>query len=128
MNRPFHYVLEGRVPVAVDESDLLIWADWMKTFQNRVVRQDRTEGFLISTMFLGMDHNWSGQGAPVLFETMVFHNVFRPDYQTRCATWDEALVMHETARHYVNECLVVLGKSENTQTTENEQTNKNQSA
>jgi hypothetical protein len=29
-------------------------------------------GLVISTVFLGLDHNFGGQGAPVLFETMVF--------------------------------------------------------
>lgn len=26
----------------------------------------------VSTVFLGIDHNWSGEGGPILFETIIF--------------------------------------------------------
>lgn len=29
----------------------------------------------ISTVFLGLDHGWRGDAAPVLFETMIFHDL-----------------------------------------------------
>ena len=48
---------------------------------------------MVSTVFLGLDHNWNG-GPPILFETMVFggpHN----EYQERYATWDQAEKDHD---------------------------------
>lgn len=47
--------------------------EWAKAFEgtDRVVRRTRINRILISTVFLGLDHSW-GEGAPVLWETMVF--------------------------------------------------------
>ena len=32
----------------------------------------RVNGVLVSTVFLGLDHNYNSEGPPVLFETMTF--------------------------------------------------------
>lgn len=63
------YVLDGNgEPKAVD---VLVWADSLETADRRVARN--VIGKLeVSTVFLGIDHNWSGKGPPVLWETMVF--------------------------------------------------------
>ena len=80
-----HYILDadGRTPV---ECDLMTWAgtDGSRR-QWRVVRQVRYrrngETWFISTVFLGLDHNFLQDGDPVLWETMVFapdgESVFR---------------------------------------------------
>lgn len=57
--------------IAIPEPDLIAWAIWFED-SNRVVRQDVVGTVLISTVFLGLDHNFTGQGPPLLFETMVF--------------------------------------------------------
>lgn len=44
----------------------------------------------VSTVFLGVDHNFSGQGPPVLFETMVFDKDGKDIDCRRYCTWDEA--------------------------------------
>lgn len=69
------YILDddGR-PVRCD--DLLTWARWYETADRRVC-QDLDEGegaerILVSTIFLGIDHNYFGTGPPLLWETMVF--------------------------------------------------------
>lgn len=53
----------------------------------------------VSTVFLGLDHNYFGGGRPVLFETMIFHRKSVGEelmsWQDRCSTWDEAEAMHE---------------------------------
>jgi hypothetical protein len=49
----------------------------------------------ISTVFLGLDHNFFG-GKPLLFETMVFGGD-NNEYQNRCSTWEEAESMHQLA-------------------------------
>jgi len=38
----------------------------------RVAKTKLKNGFMVSTVFLGIDHNFSGQENPLLFETMVF--------------------------------------------------------
>lgn len=64
---------------------------------SRIVKQDTIGNVQISTVFLGIDNNICfDDSEPHLFETMIFggeHN----DYQTRCSTWDQALLMHEAA-------------------------------
>jgi hypothetical protein len=58
--------------------DILIWGEWFERTQHdrsRVVRQDyaEAEGSVgVSTVFLGLDHNYSASGPPVLWESLVF--------------------------------------------------------
>jgi len=50
----------------------------------------------VSTVFLGLDHNFSGYGPPILFETMIFGGPYNT-YQERYRTWDEAERGHARA-------------------------------
>ncbi len=50
----------------------------------------------VSTVFLGIDHNFSKEGPPILFETMVFGDERWKDEQERYCTWDEAVAGHQT--------------------------------
>lgn len=69
--------------------ELLVWAEWFERTQahgDRVVLQthvtrrgrtierpfERARGVFVSTVFLGLDHNFYGDGPPVLWETMIF--------------------------------------------------------
>lgn len=88
-----HYILDGHTPV---QADLMTWARWFeKADADRVVAKDEIGEARISTVFLGLDHNW-GDGPPLLFETMIFGGQ-HADYQERCSTWDEAEAMHKAA-------------------------------
>lgn len=59
---------------AVPCEDLLEWAMWIETGRQKWQLIDTIEGFRVSTIFLGLDHNW-GNGDPLLWETMIFdHN------------------------------------------------------
>ncbi len=49
------------------------WMDMFADNQRRTVKQEYVGELYISTVFLGLDHNWSHKGGPVLWETMVFH-------------------------------------------------------
>lgn len=53
-----------------------------------------TDDIRVSTVFLGLDHNFSGHGPPLLFETMCFGGVC-DGAQQRYATWHEAEQGHE---------------------------------
>lgn len=87
------YVLEGRVPVPMP--DPIAWGRWMQSADRRVL-QEHVGAAFVSTVFLGMDHNFSRVGPPLLFETMVFHagHPDWDDHQERHATWDEAEAGH----------------------------------
>lgn len=102
--RPSYYILEGQTPVP---ADLITWAKWFENHNNRVVAKTSVGEYDISTVFLGMDHQF-GEGRPLLFETMIFgfdedHELY--DYQTRCSTWQMAEKQHKEA---VNLCKLVV--------------------
>lgn len=54
----------------------------------------------ISTVWLGIDHNFSRQGAPILFETMIFGGPLDL-YQVRFRTEEEAQRGHRLIRDAV---------------------------
>ena len=88
-----HYILDGHKPKRVS---LMEWAQWFE--DNRGERQvglARIGMVTVSTVFLGLDHQW-GDGPPLLFETMIFNGA-NDQYQTRASTWDEAEEQHKEA-------------------------------
>ena len=91
-----HYILDDdHQAVAVD---LMTWARWFEVEKRRVA-ETRTDLFWISTVFLGLDHQY-GKGPPLLFETMIFerNKVTKmgpileemDGEQWRYSTWDDA--------------------------------------
>lgn len=85
------YILVGHEP---RPAELMDWAKWYET-ADRHVANDTVGDVKVSTVFLGLDHNWGG-GVPLLFETMIFGGP-HDQYQERCSTWDEAEEMHAKA-------------------------------
>ena len=94
--RPRYFVLDGYTPVPIADVEA-----WCRRFEaqrdQHCVALTTIDGASISTMFLGLDHSWSEVGPPVLFETMVFDHPTLEGQCYRCATWDEALVQHDSA-------------------------------
>lgn len=93
-NWPKYYVLLERTPMAVD---IMTWGAWFEEHRNR--RIDRTEiddHCHVSTVFLGLDHNFSDRGDPVLFETMIFGGPLDQE-QWRYCTYSEAEHGHAEA-------------------------------
>lgn len=87
-----NYKLVGHRPVPV--SDVIEWAlEFEKT--NRVVAKSHVGDLLISTVFLGVDHNFLDIGPPLLFETMVFDENGDGIDRQRYSTWDEAQAGHD---------------------------------
>ena len=62
------YILVEGEPVFV--SDPLEWAEHLN--KNRVIEKTIVTNVKVSTVFLGIDHNHSTGGPPILFETMIF--------------------------------------------------------
>lgn len=87
------YILDGHTPVV--ENDLLKWGRWFETAKRHVAKHE-INGLGVSTVFLGLDHNWNDEGVPILFETMIF-GMDDEEYQERYATWEEAEKGHEIA-------------------------------
>lgn len=91
MLSPGRYILDANWR-PVPEPNLLKWAKWLET-ANRQVALDKIGGGEISTVFLGLDHNWPS-GPPVLWETMVFGGELN-HAQARCAgNREQAEAMH----------------------------------
>ena len=95
------YILEGRIPVP---ADLCTWAQWYETATRHVADTWVTPNVRVSTVFLGLDHQW-GDGPPLLFETMVFH-AGDGQKQWRWSTWHEAEQGHEAAVVLVRDALL----------------------
>lgn len=103
---PGFYILDEEhhlVPATVLE-----WARYFEDFQRRRVAETETELFVVSTVFLGLDHRHFGEGPPIVFETMVFEREreiieiwgrlisVRPDVEGwRYASWDDAVAGHD---------------------------------
>lgn len=72
--------------------DVAEWARWMTTGERRVA--DETIGpSYVSTVFLGLDHQFIPSGPPLLFETMVFDGPLAGAME-RCSTWEQAEKQH----------------------------------
>ena len=73
-----HYILdkEGNA----HPTDVMTWARWFEEKNLRVVGQTEIGAFFVSTVFLGIDHRFGGEGPPILWETYVFHS---PDGDSR---------------------------------------------
>lgn len=116
LQKDFWILDEQRNPQAVDAR---AWAEWYEAaarkglaegvpFDPRRVASTETATVWVSTVFLGTNHNWSGKGPPILFETMVFTKDefpreykgkikwHRDDLDTfRYSSWDDAETGHK---------------------------------
>ncbi len=84
-------------------ADLLEWAKWMEN-GNRIVARDELGALLVSTVFLGIDHNFSNCGPPVLWETMIF-GIKGDEYQVRASSREQALANHAEAVSFARAAL-----------------------
>lgn len=114
--RPMHWKMNADhsvTPVITENPDgsinkdkLLGWAntEFESRFQKRT---DFEDGSWLSTIFLGLDHNYGFGGPPILFESMVFSATLKEVdlfgrkemtrdtlAQDRYATFDEAMAGH----------------------------------
>ncbi len=89
------YILKGKkvIPASFNE-----WDDGRKTIV-RVARTETPNGD-ISTVFLGMNHQW-GAGPPLVFETMIFGGTHANE-TWRCSTWEQAEDQHVLAIEFAS--------------------------
>ena len=95
------YILDGHEP---KQADLITWAKWFETADRKVAGTGK-DNISVSTVFLGLDHRFGGNGPPLLFETMVFGGVHDGDMD-RYSTWDKAIEGHRLM------CDKVFGKED----------------
>ena len=89
--KPGYWILDGTTPVQVD--DLTAWAIWFEGAERHVGYTKRLN-VTVSTVFLGIDHNFGSEGDPVLFETMVFGGK-HDGVCRRSSTWEQAEAQHK---------------------------------
>jgi len=89
-----YYFLEGRKIVRT--SDVNEFGRCIENIAGRTVQKTRIGVAEVSTVFVGIDHNFSSSGPPLLFETMIFGGE-HDEYQERYSTWEEAEEGHERA-------------------------------
>lgn len=95
------YILVDGEPVL--EPDVLKWAAWFEG-NTRVLKHTNVGEVLVSTVFLGIDHDWgnpmvkdpNARRKPLLWETMVFGGD-HDGFQERHRSADEAVAAHELA-------------------------------
>lgn len=64
-----------------------------RDLDRRRVGYDEIGSKTVSTVFLALDHGWSGD--PVLFETAIFSDDEETEIASRYSTWDEAKAGHD---------------------------------
>lgn len=95
------YLLKDKVPVPCEPGEWRI-----QDIQERIVGKTVVGNDYVSTVFLGLDHNWGGE-PPALFETMIsYANEIQREGDTvhyrgggertyaRYSTWEEAAKGH----------------------------------
>lgn len=99
-----YYKLEGMIPVPC--INIIDWAIWFET-ADRHVALDKFDDVKVSTVFLGIDHNYEIGKPPLLFETMVFASKHPEidELTERYTTWEEAVVGHNRIVEEVKESL-----------------------
>lgn len=87
-----NYILVDGEPV--QEPDILKWGRWLEDADRVVARLKIAEGVEVSTVFLGLDHSFTNDGPPLLYETMVFGGS-RDQEMERYATLEDAQHGHD---------------------------------
>ena len=98
------YILVGKTPVP--EHNLLKWGRWLEK-ADRQVAFSIVGPVRISTVFLGLNHNFFRLEPPILFETLAFGGPF-DGYQNRYSTWEEAEAGHKEMVEFME--AIGLGK------------------
>jgi hypothetical protein len=87
------YKLDGKKVVRCET--LSEWVDYFEK-ADRHVALDFIWGMRVSTVFLGLNHNWYDKGDPLLFETMVFvDHSGQDENMRRYSTWEQAEAGHK---------------------------------
>lgn len=81
-----YYILDGKKPIRCN--DFIRWAWYCRP--NRQVANRKVNGVRVSTVFLGINHEFREDKRPILFETMIWIDGKPGNFQQRYSTWKEA--------------------------------------
>ena len=92
-----NYYNRSGEPITLEE-----WGRMILQKKHKNVQQTNVGPYLVSTVWLGNDHNWDNEGPPIIFETMIFDRTtddesFNDIYMDRYATEEDALLGHGRA-------------------------------
>ena len=87
------YILRGKEPVEASMAEYAAMEKGNPLWRQLAEDVFGDEEIRVSTVFLGLDHNHSQEGPPILFETMIFGGE-HDQSQWRYWTFDEALQGH----------------------------------
>lgn len=87
-----YYILDGTTPVPATYRAYIRWR--IKNPMHRRIALDTVGDLEVSTVFLGLNHAYTREHPPVLFETMVFRGDESTGEQERYCTWAEAEAGH----------------------------------
>jgi hypothetical protein len=93
--------------------DLLTWGRLFEDLEYRTIARHYVRGWMISTIWMGLDHGFGLMSRPLIFETMVFppgdeaedEGIFSEHWQERYFTEEEAQDGHGKALSWVVEKL-----------------------
>jgi hypothetical protein len=106
--RPRYFILDEEHHVV--PADLMTWALFYDTDKRFVAYTEFEGGGYVSTVFLGLDHRWWGNGPPIVFETMAFHTPLPEDTMDRYSSWDDAITGHKAMVRRVKVLMVKLAR------------------
>ena len=93
-----YYILDGKR--IIEEPRIEAYAEWFETANRTVEKTTISDDVEVSTVFLGLDHRFVGDGPPILFETLVFGGKY-DGLMVRYTTWAAAEFGHEEVRKKV---------------------------
>lgn len=102
-----YWKLDGKL--AVPCSTLEEWSRSFADFDARRVAHTMIGANLVSTIFLGINHNF-GEGDPLLFETMIFRDEESGECW-RTSSWEEAEAQHLVAVEIIRGEAYAIDKS-----------------
>ncbi len=92
---------KNAIPCSIDE-----WAECRNKMikeKSKHVAQETINDKWISTIWIGIDHQWHDKGQPQIFETMIFEDNGKgyEIYCNRYSTWKEAEEGHQKSVEWV---------------------------
>lgn len=95
------YILNGEY--IYHENEMLVAAAWMEIYRKkRILKRTYIGDYWISTIFLSLNHSYSENSYPILFETMSFKNGDMSGInQYRAVSYNEAMNQHDQETKYI---------------------------
>jgi len=79
------------------EGDPISYEEWLEKFETpgyqHIAKTELDGGVMVSTIWLGMNHQYNEGGPPIIFETIIFEGEHDQE-MWRYSTFEEALADH----------------------------------